>query len=48
MGIPAHMKFKDEIVEPVRPRMSAFATIALGLGAGLVTFGLAWAFGLVH
>ena len=48
MGIPAHMRFRDEVVEPVRPRMSLLAMISAGLAAGLVAFGVAWAFGLVH
>jgi hypothetical protein len=42
------MKFSDEVEAPVRPRMSPFSMIATGMIAGMVAFGLAWAFGLVH
>ena len=48
MGIPAHMKFRDEVVVPVRRSMSPLAMVATGMFTGLLAFGLAWAFGLVH
>ncbi len=47
MAIPAHMKFRDEILAPAKPRMSSLSMIVTGVLVGLVAFGAAWAFGLI-